>query len=124
MIRARAGRGRVRHVTGEMNKLEGRFFNEMIWPKLVTNEILHYSFESIRFVLGPNCAWCPDFVVQLSSGVLEVWEVKGFWEDDARVKFKTAATLFPYLTIRAFVPIAKAKGGGWDVETLNAPEAP
>ena len=30
------------------------------------------------------------------SGVLELHECKGFWRDDARVKIKVAASLYPF----------------------------
>jgi hypothetical protein len=49
------------------------------------------------------------------DGSLEVHEVKGFWEDDARVKVKVAASLFPFRFI-AVTAIAKKHGGGWKVE--------
>ena len=31
-----------------------------------------------------------------SDGVIECHEVKGFWTDDARVKIKIAAELYPF----------------------------
>jgi hypothetical protein len=52
---------------------------------------------------------------------LECWEVKGHWEDDARVKIKVAAELFPFV-FRAFKPKAKRDGGGWSMEVFGGHE--
>jgi len=43
----------------------------------------------------------------LASGELECHEVKGFWRDDARVKIKVAASIYPF----RFVAVRKVKGG-------------
>jgi hypothetical protein len=47
-----------------------------------------------------------------SDGVLEVVEVKGFWRDDARVKVKVAAAIYPF----KFVAVTRTRGGSWRPE--------
>jgi hypothetical protein len=51
----------------------------------------------------------------LTDGSLECHEVKGFWQDDARVKVKVAAEQFP-LWFVAVTARPKRDGGGWNVE--------
>ena len=55
--------------------------------------------------------YTPDFLVELPGGLLELHEVKGFWRDDARVKFKVAAELFPMFR---FVAV-KRKHRQWEL---------
>lgn len=72
-----------------------------------------YGFEAIKLRLAQGAYYTPDFAV-IEAGRLSFVEVKGFWRDDALVKFKVAAEQFPF----AFVAIRKkrqAEGGGWDV---------
>ena len=51
------------------------------------------------------------------DGALEMHEVKGHWMEDARVKMKVAADMYPFRFI-AVQPIAKKAGGGWKVEVF------
>lgn len=46
---------------------------------------------------------------------MELHEVKGFWQDDARAKIKIAAAMFPFRFFAVKVK-TKREGGGWDVE--------
>ena len=69
----------------------------------------------MKFKLAKKCFYTPDVMVMLPDGQLEVHEVKGFWEDDARVKIKTAADKFP-LKFVAIKKAAKKNGGGWVFE--------
>jgi hypothetical protein len=51
----------------------------------------------------------------LASGELECHEVKGHWQDDARVKVKVVADQYP-LRFIAVTANTKKSGGGWAVE--------
>lgn len=53
----------------------------------------------------------------LSTGEMELHEVKGFWTDDARVKTKVAADQYPFRIIGVTVKPKKA-GGGWNIEVF------
>ena len=50
-----------------------------------------------------------------SDGTMEMHEVKGFWQDDARVKIKVAADMYP-LKFIAVKRRSKKNGGGWSIE--------
>lgn len=99
---------------GEMNKTEAEYFRHLEGRKLL-GEVIWYGFEAITFKLGKDCRYTPDFVVQLSDGMLEAHEVKGFWADDAKVKIRLAAEKFPF-AFKAFKKQAKKHGGGFSCE--------
>jgi hypothetical protein len=80
-------------------------------------EVLWYCFEGIKLKLSDNCHLTVDFAVMAADGVLEMVDVKGspaIFSDDAKVKMKTAARLFPFRYKVAF-PIPKKHGGGWRI---------
>lgn len=81
-------------------------------------EIADFWFEQFTFKLADDTRYTPDFVVMLPDGVLEVHEVKGFLEDDALVKFKVAAEMFPF-TFRMFTRRAKKDGGGFSERVID-----
>jgi len=49
-----------------------------------------------------------------SDGLLEMHEVKGFMQDDANVKLKVAASLYPFV----FKIIRKGKAGIWNITEI------
>jgi hypothetical protein len=93
--------------TGAMNKTEAAYDQYL---KLRPDVVWH-KFEGLKFRLADNTFYTPDFAVLLDSGELEAHEVKGFWQDDARVKIKVAADMYP---IR-FIAI-KSEKGQWKLE--------
>lgn len=103
-------RGRVRAPKGRMNKLEQSYslFLE------ANPKVSWWKWEALKLRLADKTFYEPDFLVQLITGELEVHEVKGHWEDDARVKIKVAAETFPF----AFVAITK-KDGEWEFEQIG-----
>ena len=78
-------------------------------------EILDFRFEPFRFILAPKTTYLPDFLV-VTHKWLEIHEVKGFWRDDARVKIKTAAALFPWFR---FLAVTLDNKLGWQFERFN-----
>lgn len=109
--------------TGEMNKSEGAYALQLK-AQLNAGEILWYKFEGVKLRLADNTFYTPDFAVLAKDSVLEMHEVKGFWQDDAKVKIKVAADMYPF-RFKAMKAIAKKHGGGWEQEdfssTMNAP---
>lgn len=95
---------------GQMNKTEAAYANELELRKRV-GEIQWYSFEGIKLRLADNTFYSPDFFLMRADGTLECKEVKGFWQDDARVKIKVAASMFPF----RFTAVKKSKQG-WEEE--------
>lgn len=98
------GRG-VRRQPGEMNGLEKQYANILEQLKMA-GEILWYEFDSIKLRLAEKTFYTPDFLVMKKDNSLEIHEVKGHWEDDARVKIKVAADKFPF----KFIAIQKIRG--------------
>lgn len=113
--RFRPGRG-VRRQPGEMNKTE-RAYSLHLDGLIRRGEIVAWKFEGLTLKLAKDTRYTPDFLVQLNDDALECHEVKGFWRDDAKVKIKVAAAMYPF-TFRAFRPMPKKSGGGWERETF------
>jgi hypothetical protein len=78
-----------------MNKLERAF-----WERLQQAEGQHYR-EGLTFRLAGRTRYTPDFATMVLHAtdhrglVITCWEVKGFMRDDAAVKLKVVADLFP-----------------------------
>jgi hypothetical protein len=61
--------------------------------------ILWHKFEALKLRLADNAFYTPDFMVLAADSRLELHEVKGFWQDDARVTIKVAASLYPFRSV-------------------------
>lgn len=91
----------TRRIPGTMNKLEAAY-HERLTRLQATGEVAWFGYEAIRIKLAPLTTWLPDFAVLLPTGELQLHEVKGgFWMDDARVKVKLAAEMYPFFTVIA-----------------------
>ena len=113
--RAAFALGRLK--AGAMNKTEAAY-DQRLNILLHAGEILWYKFEGVKLRLADNTFYTPDFAVMNADGIMEMHEVKGFWMDDARVKIKVAASIFPF----RFIAIKKAnkkQGGDWSFETFD-----
>lgn len=99
---------------GVMNKSEAAY-SEWLSDQQRALEVLWFKFEALKLRLAENTFYTPDFAVMTSAYALECHEVKGFWTDDARVKIKVAASIYPFRFI-AVTKRPKKAGGGWDVE--------
>jgi hypothetical protein len=99
---------------GVMNRTETEY-SQVLEDRKVKGEVLWWKFEGMKFKLGDNSFYTPDFAVMLASGEVQMHEVKGYWIGDARTKIKVVADLYPF----QFIAITKHpnnKGGGWKVE--------
>lgn len=103
------GRGVIRK-PGVMNSWEKRYAL-CLEARQQLKEIQWFAFDAIKFRLAEKTFYTPDFLVMLDDGTIEVHEVKGFWEDDARVKIKVAADKFPF----QFIGVTLKKGT-WQFE--------
>lgn len=113
--RAQFALGRLK--TGEMNKTEALYAAHLEARK-IAGEIVWHRFEAVKLRLADNTFYSPDFAVMRADGVLEMHEVKGFWQDDARVKIKVAAAQYPFRFVAMKVR-AKKHGGGWEAEDFS-----
>ena len=105
---------RQAHKPGVMDKTEARYATHLEYRKRM-GDISSYCFEAVKLRLADNTFYSPDFFVMLADGQLEAHEVKGFWQDDARVKIKIAADMYPFRFI-AIQKASKKQGGGWITE--------
>jgi hypothetical protein len=97
----------------KMNKTEARYSQQLEFSKRA-GIIIDYKFEAIKFRLADNTFYTPDFLIVMHES-FEIHEVKGFWRDDARVKIKIAAEMFPWFTWIAVSWIKKE----WKFEYFN-----
>lgn len=104
LVPAKGNRGAF-HKPGQMNKTEAAYAARLESLKLA-GEIADYRFECLKLRLADNTFYAPDFMVLRPDGAFEIHEVKGHWEDDARVKIKVAAELYPF----KFIAARKVKG--------------
>ena len=102
---------------GQMNRTEEAYAAHLESLR-VAGEIQWWKFEGQKLRLADNTFYTPDFMVLHRSGLIEAHEVKGLWQDDARVKIKTAADIYPFrfIAVRAR---SKKDGGGWDAEVFE-----
>ena len=78
----------------KMNDTEKRY-GKYLKGLMLINEIEYYLFESIKLRLADNTTYTPDYFIVYKDR-LAFHEVKGFWRDDARVKYKVARAMFPW----------------------------
>lgn len=95
---------------GQMNKTETAYAGELEKRRFL-GEVLWWRFEGVKLRLADNTFLTIDFAVLLANGAFELHEVKGFWEEDARVKIKVAADQYPF----RIIAVTK-KGSGWETE--------
>lgn len=102
--------------SGYRSSTEERYAIELN-RRMQIGEVVWWRYEAIKLRLADATFYSPDFAVQLADGELQLHEVKGFWQDAARVKTKVVAELFP---LRIVIVTARAKrdGGGFKLEEL------
>lgn len=86
-----------------------------------SGEIDAWDFEPVRLRLshasleGGQSAWyTPDFRVVATDGTIEMHEVKGRWEEAARVRIRVAADRHPYLFVAVY-----RDGSSWRTESIE-----
>ena len=94
-----------------MNKTEALYAG-LLDLRIHAGEVRQWEFEKVKLRLADNTFYTPDFWIIMSDGTMEMHEVKGFWRDDARVKVKVAAELYPQFR---FIAVCRKKGG-WEYE--------
>ena len=94
------------------NKTEARY-DDFLRLLKCAGEILDYRWDAINLRLGPDVHYRPDFLVVYSDR-FEIHEVKGFFRDDAKVKVRTAAALFPWWKFK----VVRWQKRNWEVEEI------
>jgi hypothetical protein len=102
---------------GKMNKTEARYA-EHLAAEAHAGRVLWWAFEAIKLKLADNTHLTVDFAVMRADGTLAMHDVKGaraIYQEDAKVKNKVAARLFPF----SFAVVYPNKTtGGWDIEEV------
>lgn len=77
--------------------------------------IKSWSFQSITLKLAFDCRYTPDFFVVDGANEVEFHECKGFEREDAMVKLRVAARLFPF----KFLLVKKTGPDCFDYEKIQ-----
>jgi hypothetical protein len=80
---------------GTMNRTEAAYAAHLELLK-ASGDVLWWKFEGLKFRLADKTFLTPDFVVMTRSGLIELHDVKGFLMEDANVKMKVAASMYPF----------------------------
>lgn len=102
-----------------MNHTEEKYARYLESRRMV-GEIRWWAYEALKLRLADKTYYTPDFLVVANDLALECHEVKSFWksagragwEEDARVKIKACAEIFPL----KFVAAVLMQDGGWQFE--------
>jgi len=97
------------HQPNQLEAEYGRFLAAQYPPSAYL-----FLFESIKLRLADRTWYTPDFLVVWVDGRMEFHEVKGFMRDDAAVKLKVAAELYPW----AKFILAKKIKGRWEMKVM------
>lgn len=97
----------------KMNKTEAAY-GQLLEAMRRAGTVAAYWFEGVTLKLADDTRWTPDYFVLLPDGTCELHEVKGnFFRDDARVKTRVAARMYPFP-----VKVVRKAGAGFDVEII------
>lgn len=97
---------------GQENKTEKSYGLHLQLRKM-QGDILWFKFEGMKFRLADKTFYTPDFAVMRKDGLIELHEVKGYMQDDANVKIKCAAELYPFQFI-----IVRKSGQIWSMNPV------
>lgn len=104
-----------------MNKTESQYSRHLDALKSA-KQIHDWWFEKITLKIAPDTRLTVDFMVQRIDGGLELHDAKGsrhIYQDDAKVKMKVAANMFPFDFYVVFPRTQKMGGGDWDIEKVK-----
>jgi hypothetical protein len=99
-----------------MNKLE-RKFSEVLEANRFYDNVLAWHFEKLKLRIAGRTWYTPDFLVEVYAGRPAICEVKGHMEDDAAVKLKAAADLYPCFR---WLLVRREGRHGWDVREVTS----
>lgn len=95
-----------------MNKLEAAYAQTLELLKRA-GEIQAWWYEPVKLRLAGKTFFTPDFMVVNKAGEIWFHETKGFMRDDAAVKIKVAAEMYPF----GFTVVRK-KGNTWSYDEV------
>jgi hypothetical protein len=109
-----SAKAKVRDLFDGMNGTE-RDFAIQLEARKRAGDIREWHFEGITLKLADDCRYTPDFMVVERDWTISFSETKGFWREDAKIKIRVAAKMYPFkFTAHRKNPIKS--GGGWTEE--------
>lgn len=111
--RAAFGAPKLRQDTKGPNKTEAAF--ELYLSNYYPDADI--KREGVTLKLGNGVRYTPDFFVRQKSGLIQIYETKGFMRDDAAVKIKVAASAFPFWNF-FLVRAHDRRLAGWNVQAI------
>lgn len=105
---------------GAQNKTE-LAYEEFLKRLVQAGQVAWFKFEGVKLRLADNTFYTPDYAVMLTNGQMEMHEVKGaraIFQDDAKVKVKVAAEIYPFRFLVAYPP-TKKNGGAWEFDSYS-----
>lgn len=94
----------------KLNKTEARYL-----AYLRALRMPWIGIQAITLKLADDTRYTPDFIIINANGELEAHEVKGFFRDDAKVKIKVAARMYPFLRFL----LVRADRKSWDITPIK-----
>lgn len=95
-----------------------RGYWEHLEARRAAGEIVDFRYECMTFKLGHDCRLTPDFMVLMPDGRIELHEIKGRREEDAMVKLRVFATVYPYWPL--YIVTKDRPESGWQFERVHA----
>lgn len=108
-----APKDRLRQDGAGMNKTEAAFFEHLRETRAGA-----YIHREPSLPIANGCRYKVDFLVATITGAalcVEAYEVKGFMREDAAVKLKVAASVYPWIS---FFLVTRGKGGTWSIQRI------
>lgn len=96
-----------------MNKLEAAYAAHLELLKR-SGDVLWWKFEGVKLRLAHNTFFTCDFMLLRKDGQIVMDEVKGFMTDDAAVKIKVAASIYPFQ-----FRIIRKSGSMWKITNIG-----
>ncbi len=105
------------HASGSarMNKLEARYWTEIVQPLVRSGEVADAGFGRLSLRISQRGWYRPDFDLWLPDGSLILDETKGYMQEDALVKLKAIAALYPRVRVRV---ARHDRRVGWTVQII------
>lgn len=102
---------------GTMNRTEAAYAAHLELLK-ASGDVLWWKFEGVKLRLAHNTFYTCDFMLLKCDGQVCMDEVKGFMTDDAAVKIKVAASIYPFQ-----FRIIRKSGSMWKIINVGPEQA-
>lgn len=102
---------------GTMNRTESAYAAHLELLK-ESGDVLWWKFEGVKLRLAHNTFYTCDFMLLKRDGQVCMDEVKGFMTDDAAVKIKVAASIYPFQ-----FRIIRKSGSMWKIINVGPEQA-